>query len=948
MAGLDILKAIGPYRDEVKQKWGIDFEVRVGINTGLVVVGEVGSDLRLEYTALGDAINIAARMEQTAQPGTVQISVDTQTLIAPLFDFEDSGETEVKGKSQPIRVYRVLRAKAEPGQERGIVGLDSPMFGRDKELESIKQAVEDVQQGRGQIVSLIGDAGLGKSRMISELRATLSDSIATGSLAWHEGRSRSYETAIPYTPFASLFDSLFGLSVEDSDEEKYRSIRQEVIAKIPDGGAEVVPFLATLMDVAVPEDDAELIRYLQPAQVQDRIFKAVRRLFEHEAQSQPLVLAFEDLHWADPTSLELLESLLPLTDRSSLMLLAVFRPVRQDPAWRFHEVANRDYVHRYTSVAIEPLSEEDSRTLVGHLLEVEDLPEKVRKLILSKAEGNPFFVEEVICSLLDADLVVRENSHWRATKEIENIALPDTLAGVLTARLDRLSEESRSVAQTASVIGREFELGILEEISGPIESLSESLSDLQRRELIREKGRIPQPHYMYKHVLTQEAAYSSLLLSRRRELHLRVAECLERIAPDRHHDIARHFLQAGEQVRATPYIVEAGEHVARAYSTSEAIVSFNQALTMLADAKDISLERRAYEGLGGSLTAINKMSEAVETYHKMYHSAQEFGDLPMQVSALNKLGFVTGLIQGQFPEAEEHLAQADRLARECGDFSGLAELHMTYCYMRVPFGDFDEAVNHLEEAAEIGQNLAMEEPRLFGLTHIANTLTYMTRFEESREKVLEALPLAEQLGNRKWQAELLGLSTPIYHLRNGDLATAMDSARQAAELAAPIGAAEQEAYANQAMGLISWFKGDYEAAIGFYETALASGRTSGLPFIQVSALCGMGTARLEISPQLIDQITEAHTEALELIEQPLGSATGALAWAELGFCFMLTGNPAKATQMFQKGLNESTAAKFLARPMLLVGSLSSRWEAGMWSPQTDWSKKPGRLRKTGL
>ncbi|MEE8466015.1 MAG: adenylate/guanylate cyclase domain-containing protein [Dehalococcoidia bacterium] len=920
LAGLDILRAIEPYREEVKNKWGVDFQVRIGINTGLVVVGEVGSDLRLEYTALGDAINIAARMEQTAQPGTVQISADTQTLIAPLFDFEDLGAVEVKGKGDPVRVFQVLGRKTQPERERGIVGLESPMIGRDAELSTLERTVADLEQGRGQIVSLIGDAGLGKSRLIAELHSSLSDRIAASSLKWYEGRSRSYETANPYTPFADLFTSFFDIKVDDPDEEKYLSIKLAAIAKLSENGAETVPFLATLMGVPVPEEDSDLMRYLQPAQVQEKIFRAVRVLLEKEAQTQPLVLVFEDLHWADPTSLDLLENLFSLTDRGSLMLLAVFRPVRQDPAWRYHETANRDYVHRYTSVSIEPLGEADSRTLVGHLLEVEDLPERVRTLILSKAEGNPFFVEEVIRSLLDAELVVKEGSHWRATKEIESIALPDTLAGVITARLDRLNEDSRSVVQTASVIGREFDLGTLEVIFDGTASLEETLSDLQRRELIKEKGRAPQPHYMYKHILTQEAAYSSLLLSRRRELHRRVAECLERFYPDLYHDIARHFLQAGEQVRAAPYLVNAGEHAARAYSSSEAIGNFTQALEILADAKDVSLERRAYEGLGGSLTAISDVSAAVETYHKMYHSAQDHGDSPMQVSALNKLGFLTGLVQGQFPEAEEHLAEADRLARECGDYSGLAELHMTYCYMRVPFGEFDKAVEHLEEAAEIGKNLELEEPRLFGLTHIANTLTYMTRFEESREKVLEALPLAEQLGNKKWQSELLGLSTPIYHLRNGDLEAATEAARQAADLAAPIGAAEQEGYANISLGLLSWFKGEYEASVGYYETALKAARTSGIPFIQVSALCGVGTAKLDISSQLIEQITETNLEALELIESPLGSATGGLAWANLGFCFMLTGDPDRAQEMFHKGLNNSTAVMYLARPMLLIGS----------------------------
>ena len=376
----------------------------------------------------------------------------------------------------------------------------------------------------------------------------------------------------------------------------------------------------------VPEEDKHLLQYLQPPQVKEKTFQAIARIFEHSAASRPAVLVFEDLHWSDPSSLELLENLMALTDQVPLMVIAILRPVRQEPAWRVHELAVRDFAHRYTSITLVPLDEANSRTLVGNLLEIEDLPDRVRTLILGKAEGNPFFVEEVIRSLLDANLVVRENSHWRATSEIANIALPDTLLGVITARLDRLSEESRQVAQTASVIGREFALGTLTEIYRAQAHLDQALGDLQRRELIREKSPVPDPHYMYKHVLTQEAAYASLLLSRRRELHLQVAECLERDAPDQVHEIARHLEEAQEQVRAVPYLVEAGDQAARAYATSEAVGYYGRALDILNTTKDPKLHRQAFEGLGGALTFGNDVAAAVDNYHSMFHLAQEYGD----------------------------------------------------------------------------------------------------------------------------------------------------------------------------------------------------------------------------------------------------------------------------------------------------------------------------------
>ena len=848
LAGLEISQYIGPYRDEVKRKWGVDFEVRVGINTGLVVMGEVGSDLRVEYTAMGDAINVAARMEASAAPGTVLIAADTHRLVAPLFEFEDLGLIDIRGKSEPVGAYRVLRRRDAPLRERGIEGLESPMVGRDQEMDVLRGLVNTLSQGRGQIVSVMGEAGLGKSRLIAELRQIIDldtpsngtnglahgGAVAPPKTAWHEGRSRSYESNTPFALFISLFNDYFQLSLDDSESEKYHKISHRLTQVLSEAAARSAPFIATMLGVTVPDEDTELLRYLQPPQVREKIFAAIRGLVECEATRQPLLLVFEDLHWGDPTSLDLLDALMPLADRVPLMILGVFRPVRQDPGWRFHEAASRDYVHRYTTISLEPLDENDSRTLVGNLLEIEDLPEQVRSLILEKAEGNPFFVEEVIRSLLDAGLVVHEDSHWRATREIANIVLPNTLAGVITARLDRLNDESKRVAQSAAVIGREFPADTLAVIYENQSGLDEALTDLQRRELIREKSRTPQLNYMYKHILTQEAAYGSLLLARRRELHLRVAECLEQNDAEQVHEIARHFREAQELGRAVPYLVDAGDRAAREYATQEAISYYTGALEILEEEKNAQLARRAYEGLGGALALGNDVPGAVENYHNMFHAAQEFGDVPMQVSALNKLGFVTALMQGQFPESEEHLAEAGRLARQCGDLAGLAEFHTVNCYMTVPFGKFDEAVDHLSEAAKIGQDLAMDEPRLFGMTHTANTLTYMTKFDEAKQAAQEALQLAEELGNRMWQSELRGLSIPIHHLRSGNLEAARQSAQVAADMAAEIGAAEQEGYAELSLGQVSWFRGEYEQAINHYQRCLQAGRTSGLPFIQVA------------------------------------------------------------------------------------------------------------------
>ena len=481
------------------------------------------------------------------------------------------------------------------------------------------------------------------------------------------------------------------------------------------------------------------------------------------------------------------------------------------------------------------------------------------------------------------------------------------------------------MAQSASVIGRAFQFETLADVHGSRQTLNNALTELQRRELILEGGQVPLQDYLFKHALTQETAYGSLLLSRRRELHSRVAECIERIHPDRVGEIARHFVEARDESRALPYLIDTADRAAKAYSTTEAIGYYSRALEILDTEKDSRLARRAYEGLGGALTFGNDIPGAVENYHKMLHIAEDQNDLPMQVSALNKLGFVTALMQGQFREAEEHLENAGRLAVVCDDLPGLAELHMTYSYLRVPFGMFDHAVDHLNESARIGRDLQLEEPRLFGMTHIANTLTYMTRFDEAWKVAQEARQLAEELGNRKWLAELLALPSSLYHIRTGDLDTALREATEGSRMAAQIGASEQEADGSLMQGQILWMRGEYEKAIACHQTALRAGRAEGFPFLEAAALSGLGTAYLDSGGERSKKGLSLHAQAMEVLEKPLGNVMGTMIWADMGLCALAMGELGCAGDLLQRGLTGSDALKFLARTPLLVGSALLVW-----------------------
>ncbi|MBI5649832.1 MAG: AAA family ATPase [Chloroflexi bacterium] len=920
-AALEIQNAIHAYAHELQSRQQVDhLQMRVGLNTGLVVVGNIGSDLHVEYLAIGDTVNLAARMQSAAEPNTILITAQTARAVKHAFDLEARDAIQVKGKSELVPVFRVLARKTIATSARGIEGLDSPLVGREREMQTLRARLAELHQGHGAIISLMGDAGLGKSRLMAEVRKQISDfrfqiseenlQSEIRNLKWLEGRSLSYETNTPYAPFIDLLTKLFDVRAEEDDARKYAKIK----ARADDGA----PFLATMLGIAPRGDDVERVKYLEPPQLRGAIFQAARALFEQLASDAPTVLVFEDLHWADATSLDLLDQVMSLTESKPLLLIAAFRPQRQEPSWHFHEIAARDYAHRYTPIALEPLDETQARTLVGNLLHIEDLPEQVRALILKKAEGNPFFVEEVIRSLLDAKLVVRDNGHWRATREIATIAIPDTLAGVISARLDRLDDDSKRAAQTASVIGREFQRGVLTEILDAPQTLDGALVNLQRRELVREKSRAPDVTWLFKHALTQEAAYASVLLSKRRDLHRRAAECLERLDPERIYDIARHFLEAQEPARALPYLVQAGARAAREYSTQEAIGYFARAVEIAHAQKDVTHARRAYEGLGNALLLIGDVPRVLQNYQAMLEFARAHTDTAMQVSALNKFAMVQ-MIVGDFPTVETNLRESEKIARAANDRTGLAEMFTVRCGICTSSGDFDGAIRYLGESVEVGRELNVKEQMAFGTTHTANTLMYITKFDEAWQKAQEAMQICEEIGDRLHQAELLAGVYAFIHIRKGELDTARAFGEQGVAIAARIGSTLALTEGNYMLGTIARLRGDYENATRHFEQSSAAGKMS-YPGMDTLGLGALGTTLLEISPTFADKALDLHSQVLRVMDNAFIASFSATAWADIGFCALMSGNLERADEFFQKGLNYPTMMGLMVRAQFLLGA----------------------------
>lgn len=466
-AALDMLNVAREFAAGVQAQYHFDFQIRVGINTGLVVVGEVGSDLKYEYTAMGDAVNLAARMQTAARPGTALISENTYRYIMPAVDVNDLGPIEVKGKAEPVRVYEVKGLKAEPGRMRGVAGLESPMVGRDPELSTLSALSARVREGKGHAVAVIGEPGLGKTRLIAEWKAgeAHKDESSAVHLHFSEGHCLSYGQGLAYHLLIDILRSLVGVAPAAGESEARAALQSRCDALFGADVLEVYPYLAHLLSLHLEGPALERVQSLDPQALQSLYLSSVRRLLVALAAQQAQGLILDDIHWADPSSTDLLIKLLPLTAEAPILFCFVARPDRDAPGWRLVTTARETLGEPgFTEISLNPLSDSDSRLLVTNLLEIEALPDHIRTIILQKAEGNPFFVEEVIRMLMDRGALVKKEGVWAAGKEIETVEIPDNLQGLLLARIDRMPEDVKRTLRVASVIGRQFSVRVLEQV----------------------------------------------------------------------------------------------------------------------------------------------------------------------------------------------------------------------------------------------------------------------------------------------------------------------------------------------------------------------------------------------------------------------------------------------------------------------------------------------------
>jgi len=810
--------------------------MHTGINTGLVVTGEVDIE-RGTHGIAGDTINLASRLSNIAKSGEILVNADTCRQIEGHFTCERTETATVKGKSEPVQVHRVLSQKEKPVTIRRLSGVRTNLVGRRVEMAELGDAVEYLHEGKGRIFSISGDAGTGKSRLVEDFKATLD----LREIQWLEGHAYAYSQNIPYFPMIDLLNRVFHIKEGDPVESVREKIESE-IKNIVDNHKDVIPYVGGLYSLSYPE-----VEEVSPEFWKYRLQEAISAILTGLAKRAPTVFFLEDLHWADPSFVELLRWAC-LEMRQPAIVLCVYRPIFS--LFKSHEVSNIGKL--YHEMRLQDLSRSESQEMVQSLLKTEKVPSELQRFIQDNMEGNPFYLEEAINSLIESNTLVRDNGHWRITKRISGADISATIQGVISARVDRLEQESKRILQEASVIGRSFYYEILKRTTALKNNIDKNLSGLERVDLIKTKSIQPDLEYIFKHVLTQEVVYNGLLKKERKKIHERIAIVIEQLFQDRlaefYETLAFHFSRGQSLDKAVSYLMKSAKKSLARYSVEESHLYYKQAFELLEskENKTIAEKERLIELLIDWAYVFyyrghfKEMTEVLKTNKTVVESLEDKTKIGMYYTWY---GWSLGC-QNKMADSDPWLEKALQIGEEINDkrVVGYACTWLTWGYLTK--GNLVQAIKHGERAQEISKTFKSDAYLFFkslaGLgfayaccgaktkaIEVANTLIeYGKKHSNIRSltmgyaclgncysidgnltAAIEAFEHATQIGAEPFYTEYIRMNLSVLYMMNNQITEAENALNRVVSFSRDLGAGVAGVPAQAFLGAILIAKG---------------------------------------------------------------------------------------------------------------------------------------------